>query len=163
MKRWHENDELARRLISEGHEWEAIVAEELASRGLNVEIQSQHVRDDVSSAFQNEYAFSFDLIVDGFTTQVKSRNVSKWHDPLYVCNLRSWHHVGSTTDIWICIARQSKDMVCTSGDVVRNNGYVVSTYDSVRNIQSMDVMCLDLHHWTPIDDLVDWLISRRKS
>jgi len=55
MVRWTDNDELARRLIAEGHHWEHVVAGLLAAAGLHVEVQEQTIRKDVSAALAGKY------------------------------------------------------------------------------------------------------------
>lgn len=160
MVRWTDNDELARRLIAEGHHWEHVVAGLLAAAGLHVEVQEQTIRKDVSEALAGKYAKTVDLLVDGFRTQVKSRNIKTWRDPVFLCSERSWRHVGDITDIWICILRHNKQMLCTSGETAREHGKWQRTWDNTRGIRSLRVRCLDLKHWTTMEEMVAWVKAR---
>lgn len=160
--RWTDNDELAKRMIQEGHHWEHVVAGLLAAEGLHVEVQEQTVREDVSEALDGKHLGSVDMFVEGLRTQVKSRNLTKFRDPVFLCSERSWKGVGDTTDLWICILRGTKEIRCVSGEKARKHSVCETTRDRVRNIHRYKVRCLSLEHWSSLNALVKW-ISKKKN
>ena len=154
---WLKNDALAKRLIAEGHRWERIVAERLQLLGLDVEVQRQKIREDVSEALRGDYAGSCDLLVNGWRTQVKSRNLAKWYDPVYLCSSRSWKHEGESTDLWICVLQRTGEMRCVSGDRARKYGREMQTRDRLRGISRHTVRVVPLEHWSKLGKVALYL------
>lgn len=154
---WLQNDALARKLIAEGHRWERIVAERLQLLGLDVEVQRQQVRQDVSEAVRGDYTGSCDLLVNGWRTQVKSRNLGKWYDPVYLCSARSWKHEGDTTDLWICVLQRTGEMRCVSGERAREHSVEMQIRDRVRKISRLTVRAVPLKHWSKLGKVALYL------
>jgi hypothetical protein len=69
---WSENDELFKKELMEGHDWQSFPALFFQLHKLKVEIPALSIREHISEA--DKWKDSFDLIVEGIPLENKSRN-----------------------------------------------------------------------------------------
>ena len=159
MKPWAENDELARELIAEGHQWENWLAGYLGDFGCKVRIPKQTIRDSISDAYK--YRGTIDMHVNGFRVQCKSRaNGIDW-DPLFLCSAAAWRLNKTYTDVWFVVCQKTRKVIGISGPFAAKHGKIVETYDTRRETTTHPV-AIPLGCFTDGAKIARWLAANHK-
>jgi len=157
---WAQNDELFKRLVSEGHAWQMLPFTFLRLHGFDVEMPDLTIRDDISQA--GKWLETYDLRIGELLIEVKSRpfrftNPRDWpvnRLPAFLDTTKKWDAKSVKPFAYVFVSKPCGGMVatCTIG-AAHSRWNKRKAWDRVRKIHE-EFYTVGVTHLVSMDRLV---------
>lgn len=162
---WSQNDALFKKLVTEGHAWQALPYIFLRLQGFDVDMPDLTIRDDISKA--GAWLETYDLRIGGRLIEVKSRpfaftNSQDWPAnrlPAFLDTTKKWDAKTTKPFAYVFVSKATGGMVttCSTSDAQGRWGKK-RCRDRVRKIQE-EFYTVSREHLVTMDRLVTALRS----
>ena len=162
---WSQNDALFIKELKEGHEWQSWPALFFRLHGLSVEVPNLSIRENISEA--DKWKDSFDLIVENFPMENKSRNEEFTcakdfpYSTIFVDTVSGYNNKKIKPHVYIMISKPTGCLLWLPS-LNADKWSIESKFDHTRKIYDDFYMC-ETKRLKPISTLVNFLKSRKKN
>ena len=158
---WSQNDPLFRKLVAEGHAWQALPFTFLTLAGFDVEMPDLTVRSDISEA--KAWLETYDLRIGDLLIEVKSRpfyftSPKDWplpRLPAFVDTTKKWEAKTQKPFAYIFVSKETGAMVATCAmEGAEGRWEKLTRYDRVRKFHE-EFYAVNRRYLVTMDVLVD--------
>jgi len=157
MLRWADNDELFKKELEAGFEWQLKVAKYLKQCGFNPKVPKLTFRDKIADA--HLYKDLEDIECCGKLIEVKSRKLYFTcpndfpYDTIMIDTTDGWDGKENKPDAYVCISRFTDKMIVLPSRKTCKHWVKTRRFDNTRKIYVDSYEC-HREHWRSMDSFV---------